>query len=82
MPLAYTPKHKKDFNTTLFADFGAWHAYAVPNDKNYFGGFSGPVVIDRKPLFISENFSQLILEIDGEKVDFSAAKTPFQLFCR
>ncbi|RBI59498.1 glycoside hydrolase [halophilic archaeon] len=60
-----------NMDTTVFADKGAWHAYALPteDDPNHYGGFTGPLYIAQEyPWFLSDSFTQLtILDKKTEK---------------
>ncbi|WP_433229701.1 MGH1-like glycoside hydrolase domain-containing protein [Actinomadura formosensis] len=63
----------------VFADRGAWHAYALPGqgDKDAYGGFSGPLYIAQEyPWWLSKAFSRIRLSENGRDIDLGAAGAP------
>ncbi|MDJ1136319.1 MGH1-like glycoside hydrolase domain-containing protein [Streptomyces iconiensis] len=73
-------KEEKDNNpVNVFADKGAWHAYALPEEKDEktWGGFSGPLYIAQEyPWWLSDTFSKLRLTEDGESLDLGGGGKP------
>lgn len=61
----------------MFSDMGAWHGYYLPDNKNSYGGFAGPLIIaEEYPVNLSNNISKIIIEdFKKEKIyDLSLAK--------
>ncbi|MFE0176310.1 hypothetical protein ACFWZ2_28715 [Streptomyces sp. NPDC059002] len=59
----------------VFADQGAWHAYALPKegDRAAYGGFSGPLYLAQEyPWWPSTSFSRIRLTEDGHALDLAA----------
>ncbi|GIG68333.1 MGH1-like glycoside hydrolase domain-containing protein [Phytomonospora endophytica] len=47
---------------SVFADLGAWHAYALPAAPTEYGGFTGPLYIaEEYPWWLSKAFNRLTL---------------------
>ncbi|MBJ3809455.1 glycoside hydrolase [Streptomyces flavofungini] len=69
-----------EFNpVTVFADRGAWHAYALPSvqDPSTHGGFSGPLHIAQEyPWWLSKSFSRMRLTEAGEHLDLAGGGAP------
>lgn len=69
-----------EFNqVNVFADRGAWHAYALPSadDPATYGGFSGPLHIAQEyPWWLSRSFSRIRLSEAGKGLDLAARGTP------
>lgn len=66
---------------SVFADLGAWHAYALPDSKTpaTFGGFSGPLYIaEEYPWWLGKAFSRLTVTDTetGEVLDLGADPKP------
>jgi len=72
--LSFTPDSNKDIATTIFSDKGAWHGYSTPDDPEYSGGFSGPLIMDLNGRWLSKNFSQLHLKDSKGIINLSSAK--------
>ncbi|KGJ90395.1 alpha-glucosidase [Colwellia psychrerythraea] len=80
---AGTPTQHKEYDkyqnqrfNPLF-DLGAWHGFLLPEQKNNYAAFTGPMVIaEEYSLFIAEKLEQLTLtDLANKKVlDFSQAK--------
>lgn len=52
------------FDVNVFADRGAWHAYALPQpgDTGHYGGFTGPLYIAQEyPWWLSKEFTRIHL---------------------
>ncbi|MGW1654650.1 MGH1-like glycoside hydrolase domain-containing protein [Streptomyces atratus] len=79
-PAAAQPGDDEDNNPiTVFADQGAWHAYALPKagDKNAYGGFSGPLYIAQEyPWWLSKSFSRIRLTEHGRTLDLAGGGAP------
>lgn len=76
-PAAAKPAKVSEIN--VFADRGAWHAYALPKqgDTASYGGFSGPLYIAQEyPWWLSKSFSRIRLREGGRPLDLAAAKNP------
>src|SRR5450432_1560569 len=58
---------------TFFSDLGAWHAYALPREKEDYGSFIGPMMMDGGCKWLANTFQQLFLTVDGKSDDLSAA---------
>ncbi|MEI5101958.1 trehalase family glycosidase [Streptomyces sp. PmtG] len=82
LDLSGTPKaaYPGEFNEVgVFADRGAWHAYALPEagDPSSYGGFSGPLYIAQEyPWWLSTSFSRLRFREAGEELDLAAQGAP------
>ncbi len=69
-----TPQSSKDRTSLAFSDQGAWFAYGLPSDPNYYGGFSGPFLMTQdNGVWCSKNLSTLHLEDakSNHKFDFN-----------
>ncbi|MFE0171170.1 trehalase family glycosidase [Streptomyces sp. NPDC059002] len=79
-PAAALPGDADDVNrVNVFADRGAWHAYALPDadDPASYGGFSGPLYIAQEyPWWLSRSFSRIRLTEGGRALDLAAGGTP------
>ncbi|MEV5977564.1 trehalase family glycosidase [Streptomyces sp. NPDC052114] len=63
----------------VFADRGAWHAYALPEpgDRAAYGGFSGPLYIAQEyPWWLSGSFTRIRLTEHGRPLDLAAGGAP------
>ncbi|MFD9905397.1 glycoside hydrolase, partial [Streptomyces sp. NPDC059063] len=69
-----------EFNpVNVFADRGAWHAYALPSasDPSTYGGFTGPLYIAQEyPWWLSKSFSRIRLKEAGKAIDLAAGGAP------
>ncbi|MFD9074175.1 MGH1-like glycoside hydrolase domain-containing protein [Streptomyces lasiicapitis] len=69
-----------EFNPlNVFADRGAWHAYALPSasEPSTYGGFTGPLHIAQEyPWWLSKSFSRIRLTEAGKALDLAARGTP------
>ena len=77
VPAAAEPATVSEIN--VFADRGAWHAYALPKvgDTAAYGGFSGPLYIAQEyPWWLSKTFSKIRLSENGRVIDLAAAGKP------
>ncbi|GGV86624.1 lipoprotein [Streptomyces gelaticus] len=79
-PAAAQPGDDEDNNPVgVFADQGAWHAYALPEagDKDAYGGFSGPLYIAQEyPWWLSKSFSRIRLTEHGRILDLAGGGAP------
>ncbi|MFH8519115.1 MGH1-like glycoside hydrolase domain-containing protein [Streptomyces gelaticus] len=79
-PAAAQPGDDEDNNPVdVFADRGAWHAYALPEagDKDAYGGFSGPLYIAQEyPWWLSKSFSRIRLTEHGRTLDLAGEGAP------
>lgn len=80
VPAAAYPGDADDNNPiTVFADLGAWHAYALPDPAvtAALGGFTGPLYIAQEyPWWLSAGFTRLELTEDGTPLDLAAGGAP------
>ncbi|MEV0443792.1 trehalase family glycosidase [Streptomyces spectabilis] len=69
-----------EFNpVNVFADRGAWHAYALPDaeDPTTYGGFSGPLYVAQEyPWWLSRSFSRLRLKEADRTLDLVGEGRP------
>ncbi|CAM5284765.1 lipoprotein [Streptomyces spiroverticillatus] len=66
-------------SVNVFADRGAWHAYALPKtgDTAAYGGFTGPLYIAQEyPWWLSKAFSRIQLTESGKQLDLTAGGAP------
>ncbi|GAA0587243.1 MGH1-like glycoside hydrolase domain-containing protein [Streptomyces crystallinus] len=79
-PAAALPGDAKDNNpVNVFADQGAWHAYALPlaDKPEGYGGFTGPLYIAQEyPWWLSTSFSRIRLSEQGRALDLAAGGEP------
>ncbi|MFE7412016.1 MGH1-like glycoside hydrolase domain-containing protein [Streptomyces laurentii] len=79
-PVSALPGDGSDDNpVNVFADRGAWHAYALPEDgdRAAYGGFTGPLYIAQEyPWWLSTSFSRMRLTEDGRALDLAAGGAP------
>ncbi|MFF8714624.1 trehalase family glycosidase [Streptomyces sp. NPDC015184] len=79
-PTTAQPGDGDDNNpVTVFADRGAWHAYALPEngDTDAYGGFSGPLYIAQEyPWWLSKSFSRIRLTERGNTLDLAGGGEP------
>jgi len=78
-----SPKQHKEYDkyqnqrfNPLF-DLGAWHGFLLPEKKNSYAAFTGPMVIaEEYRLFIAEKFENLAITdlSNNQTLDFSKAK--------
>ncbi|GGP54280.1 lipoprotein [Streptomyces melanogenes] len=79
-PAAALPGGETDINpVNVFADQGAWHAYALPaaDTPGGYGGFTGPLYIAQEyPWWLSTAFSRIRLSEGGRPLDLAGGGTP------
>ncbi|MFE3878246.1 trehalase family glycosidase [Kitasatospora sp. NPDC059146] len=62
---------------TVFADLGAWHAYALPRPTDPLGGFTGPLHLAQEyPWWLSDGLTRLQLAEQGRPLDLAAGGAP------
>ncbi|MCX4745748.1 trehalase family glycosidase [Kitasatospora sp. NBC_01287] len=64
---------------TVFADQGAWHAYALPapGDTASYGGFTGPLYLAHEyPWWLSTSFTRIQLSEQGRPLDLAGGGAP------
>ncbi|MFD8785451.1 trehalase family glycosidase [Kitasatospora sp. NPDC059599] len=62
---------------TVFADLGAWHAYALPRPTDPPGGFTGPLYVAQEyPWWLSDGLTRLHLTEQGRALDLTAGGPP------
>ncbi|GHF87591.1 lipoprotein [Kitasatospora xanthocidica] len=61
----------------VFADLGAWHAYALPRPADPPGGFTGPLYVAQEyPWWLSDGLTRLHLTEQGRDLDLTAGGPP------
>ncbi|OAR25719.1 glycoside hydrolase [Streptomyces sp. ERV7] len=79
-PTVALPGDAKDSNpVNVFADQGAWHAYALPvaDAPGGYGGFTGPLYIAQEyPWWLSTSFSRIRLSEHGRVLDLAGGGKP------
>lgn len=65
---------------SVFSDMGAWHAYALPAEKESYGGFTGPLLMDMRGTWLAKDFAQLQITANGKALDLSRAKVSADYF--
>lgn len=65
---------------SVFSDMGAWHAYALPERREEYGGFTGPLLMDMDGKWMSNFFSQFSFSCDGAETDLRAAAAAVHYF--
>lgn len=71
----WTVRKSTQVSAVLFSDAGAWHAYSLPGEARYQGGFTGPLVMDMKGEWLSSSIAQLLLEENGKLLQPDSART-------
>ncbi len=59
--LQTTVSDTNNIEKNCFSDFGAWHAYSLPQRKEDYGSFIGPLLMDMNGQWLADNFAQLHL---------------------
>lgn len=79
-PLVALPGDEEDDNPiNVFADRGAWHAYALPKADTpaTYGGFTGPLYVAQEyPWWLSRGFSRIALAEGGKALDLAGGGAP------
>ena len=71
------PDSITDRSVYAFSDLGAWHGYALPNEKPWNGNFIGPFIMTQdNGIWLSEGLSkmEIISGQNGQVVDISTAE--------
>ena len=63
-------------NTDLsfFSDKGAWFAYALPDHKENYGSFIGPLLMEMDGKWLANSVAQLYITENGKSIDLTTAK--------
>ena len=71
--LTGVPDEPTDRSISSFCDLGAWHAYSLPDDPQFNGGFIGPFAMTRdNGIWLGKKFAHISLKYrDGQIVAFS-----------
>ncbi len=64
----------KNITTNLFSDMGAWHAYALPQNKEDYGSFIGPVIMDLDGQWLANTISKIRIKENGIAIDLQKSK--------
>ena len=59
---------------TVFSDMGAWHAYALPEAKEDFGSFIGPLLMDLNGRWLANTIAKLSVSENGKEINLADAK--------
>mgnify|MGYP000125907685 CR=1 FL=1 len=59
--------------TSFFSDLGAWHAYALPERKEDYGSFIGPLLMDIDGKWLGNDFSKLQISESGREIDLTSS---------
>lgn len=65
---------------SFFSDLGAWHAYAQPASVSYYGGFTGPLLMDMNGKWLSNAISLLHIAENGKELSLAGAQTEFNYY--
>jgi putative isomerase len=80
LSLTGTLSNGRFITPSVFSDMGAWHAYALPADKESYGGFTGPLLMDMRGTWLAKDFARLQIAVDGKALDLANAKTSADYF--
>lgn len=58
---------------SVFSDMGAWYAYALPEKKEHYGAFIGPLLMDMNGRWLANTLAQLKITENGKEIDLSVA---------
>ena len=53
---------------------GAWHAYALPQNKEDYGSFIGPVIMDLDGQWLANTISKIRIKENGIAIDLQKSK--------
>ena len=59
---------------SFFSDKGAWFAYALPEKKENYGSFTGPLLMEMEGKWLANTIAQLNIIENGKAIDLSMAK--------
>ncbi|MEO7316557.1 MAG: hypothetical protein ABIW47_15310, partial [Ginsengibacter sp.] len=65
---------------TVFSDMGAWHAYALPEAKEDYGSFIGPLLMDLNGRWLANTMAKLLVSENGKEINFGDAKAAIHYF--
>ncbi|KIO77100.1 glycoside hydrolase [Pedobacter lusitanus] len=80
LKLGYEVSDPTKIETNVFADFGAWHAYTLPAEKNNYGSFTGPLIMDMEGEWLAGTLAKLTVKLSGKKLDLSRGKTDLHYY--
>lgn len=80
LSLTGTVQNGRNITPSVFSDMGAWHAYALPADKESYGGFTGPLLMDMRGTWLAKDFAQLQVNANGKALDLSNAQVSADYF--
>lgn len=69
-----------DVDKTFFVDNGAWHAYALPDQSDDYGGFPGPLLMNLNGQWLSDNLAKLKVMESGKQRFLESGKTEIHAF--
>ncbi|MEH7888913.1 MGH1-like glycoside hydrolase domain-containing protein [Elizabethkingia meningoseptica] len=64
----------QNITTNLFSDMGAWHAYALPKNKEDYGSFIGPVVMDLEGQWLANTISKITITEKDKTLDLQQSE--------
>jgi putative isomerase len=62
-----------NIETSFCSDMGAWHAFALPDRKEDYGSFIGPLLMDMEGKWLGNDFSHLHIFENGKEINITAA---------
>lgn len=65
---------------TVFSDMGAWYAYALPEAKEDYGSFIGPLLMDLNGRWLANTFANLSIKENGKEVNLAEAKASIHYY--
>ncbi len=65
---------------TVFSDMGAWHAYALPEAKEDYGSFIGPLLMDLNGRWLANTMAKLSVSENGKEINLGDAKAAIHYF--
>lgn len=71
--LKTTVTDAKKIESTVFSDKGAWHAYALPEKTEDYGGFVGPLVMDMEGQWLANSIAKINIEERGSRIKLEEA---------
>ncbi|MHA4807524.1 MGH1-like glycoside hydrolase domain-containing protein [Flavitalea flava] len=73
-------KEPNESGKNVFSDLGAWQAYALPERKEDYGAFIGPLLMDMEGQWLANDFFKLEIKEKGQVVDLAAAKAALHYY--
>lgn len=58
----------KNGANSIFSDLGAWYAYALPNKPDAYGGFIGPLLMQKNDAWLSNDIDKLHIYENGKEI--------------